>query len=46
MAAGNYTFTLEQGSTTDFQLDWKDSGGAKVDLTHYSARMQIRSDYC
>ena len=45
MAAGNYTFIIEQGSTTDFQLDWKDSNGAKIDLTNYSAQMHIRSDY-
>lgn len=45
MAAGNYTFSIEQGATTDFQIDWKDSAGAKVDLTNYSARMQIRSNY-
>jgi len=45
MAAGNYTFIIEQGSTTDFQVDWKDSTGAKVDLTNYSAKMQLRSDY-
>jgi len=45
MAAGNYTFLIEQGSTTDFQLDWKDSNGAKVNLTNYSAKMQIRADY-
>ena len=45
MAAGNYTFIIEQGSTTDFQVDWKDSLGAKVDLTNYSAKMHIRSDY-
>ena len=45
MAAGNYTFIIEQGATTDFQVDWKDSSGAKVDLTNYSARMHIRSNY-
>ena len=45
MAAGNYTFTIEQGATTDFQIDWKDSSGNPVDLTSYQARMHIRSDY-
>ncbi len=43
MAAGKYTFTIEQGATTDFQIDWKDSNGNPVDLTSYSARMQLRS---
>ena len=45
MAAGKYTFIVEQGATTDFEVVWKDSTGAKVDLSTYSARMQIRSDY-
>ena len=45
MAAGNYTFIIEQGATTDFQVDWTDSNGSKVDLTNYTARMQIRSNY-
>tara|TARA_A100001201_G_scaffold69915_3_gene64422 strand:+ start:1281 stop:1670 length:390 start_codon:yes stop_codon:yes gene_type:complete len=45
MAAGKYTITIEQGATTDFEVQWKDSTGSPVDLTNYQARMQIRSDY-
>jgi len=45
MASGKYTFILEQGATTDFEVVWKDSNGSRVDLTPYSGRMQIRSDY-
>jgi len=45
MAAGKYTFFIEQGATTDFELVWKDNNGNPVDLSSYSARMQIRSDY-
>ncbi len=45
MAAGKYTFIIEQGATTDFELVWKDASGDPVDLTNYQARMQIRSDY-
>ena len=45
MAAGKYTFVIEQGATTDFEVVWKDSTGSPVDITNYSARMQIRSDY-
>tara|TARA_A100001201_G_scaffold141007_2_gene135392 strand:- start:466 stop:849 length:384 start_codon:yes stop_codon:yes gene_type:complete len=45
MPAGNYTFTIEQGATTDFEIIWKDSSGNRVDLSSYSARMHIRSDY-
>lgn len=42
MAAGKYTFTIEQGSTVDFRIDYKDSDGLPIDLTDYAARMQIR----
>ena len=45
MAAGRYTFIVEQGATTDFEVVWKDSNGDKIDLSGYAARMQIRSDY-
>lgn len=43
MAAGFYTFIIEQGSTVDFRIDYTDSTGAPVDLTAYDARMQIRN---
>ena len=42
MAAGRYSFTLEQGSTFQRQLTYQDSNGVPIDLTSYSARMQIR----
>jgi len=42
MAAGNYTFIIEQGTTVDFRIDYKDSTGSAIDLTDYEARMQIR----
>tara|TARA_R110002074_G_scaffold164823_1_gene324640 strand:+ start:310 stop:693 length:384 start_codon:yes stop_codon:yes gene_type:complete len=45
MAAGRYTFIVEQGATTDFEVEWKDKNGAAVDLAGYTGRMQIRSDY-
>ena len=45
MASGKYTFIIEQGATTDFEVVWTDSAGDRVDLTNYQARMQIRSDY-
>jgi len=43
MAAGKYSFTIEQGSTLDFELAYKDSNKDPIDLTGYQARMQIRS---
>ena len=42
MAAGNYSFTIEQGSTTDFEIVYKDSNGDPIDLTGYDARMQLK----
>lgn len=43
MAAVNYDITIEQGATFTLSLLWKTSGGTPIDLTGYTARMQIRS---
>jgi len=45
MAASNYTITIEQGTTTDFEVQYNDSTGSPVDLTGYEAKMDIRTDY-
>jgi hypothetical protein len=45
MGAGRYSFTIEQGTTTNFEIQYKDSSNNPVDLTGYSGRMQIASDY-
>lgn len=42
MAAGRYSFTIEQGSTLNLELQYKDSSGNPINLTSYSAKMQIR----
>lgn len=42
MAAGKYSFIIEQGATTDFELIYNDSNGNPVNLTNHRARMQIR----
>lgn len=42
MAAGRYSFVIEQGATTDFEVIYNDNGGNPVDLTGFSARMSIR----
>ena len=42
MAAGNYSFTIEQGATTDFEIVYKDSAGNPIDLSGYQARMHLR----
>ena len=45
MAAGKYSFIIEQGATTDFEIVWRDGDGNRVNLADYHARMQIRSNY-
>lgn len=45
MAAGKYTFTIEQGTTVKFGIQYLDPTGVPFDLTDCSARMQIRSDF-
>lgn len=42
MAAGRYSFTIEQGATLNLELQYKDASGNPIDLTDYSGRMQIR----
>ena len=42
MAAGKYSFIIEQGATTNFQINWNDESGSAVNLSGYHARMQIR----
>ena len=45
MAAGKYNFIIEQGTTVDFEIQYKDSNNTPVDLTGYSGRMMIRSNF-
>ncbi len=42
MSAGNYNFEVEQFSALKKKFVYKDSLGALVDLSGYSAKMQIR----
>lgn len=42
MSAGRYDITLEAGATFDLPLRWTDSGGTPVNLSNYSAHMQVR----
>lgn len=45
MSAGSYNITIEQGATYSQVMTWRDSNNALVNLTGYTARMQIRTDY-
>lgn|SRR5574343_526082 len=42
MAASTYDILIEQGATFQLNLVWKDSGGTPINLTGYTARMQVR----
>lgn len=42
MAAGKYSFIIEQGATLDFEIRYKDSNGNPISLEGYNGRMQIR----
>lgn len=42
MPAVTYDFVIEQGATKVLRFVWKDSNGVPVDLSGYTARMQLR----
>lgn len=42
MAAGRYDFTIEQGTTVNFELQYKDCSNSPINLEGYEGRMQIR----
>lgn len=43
MAAGRYSFVIEQGATTDFEVVYNDADCNPIDLAGYQARMSIRA---
>ena len=43
MAAATYDFQIEQGATLLKPIVWKDSSGTPINLTGYTAKMQVRS---
>lgn len=45
MAAGKYSFVIEQGATLNFQINWTDESGSAIDLSGYGGKMQIRQNY-
>ena len=45
MAAGNYSFTIEQGTTVDFELQYTDANNDPIDLTGHWAKMQIKNNF-
>ena len=45
MAAGRYNFIIEQGATLNFEIQYNDATGTAIDLSGYTACMDIRSTY-
>lgn len=45
MPAGLYNITAEQGATFTRTITWNNSAGSPINLSGYTARMQVRSDY-
>lgn len=42
MSAGNYTLYIEQGATFTVTFTWYDAAGVAVNLTNYTAALQLR----
>ena len=45
MASGKHTFVFEQGTTIERVVTWTDPAGTPIDVTGYTAAMQIRENY-
>lgn len=45
MSAGIYNFTLDQGSTWNLEVLYKDANNAVINLTNYTAALQLRKAY-
>lgn len=44
MPAGEYDIRVEQGATFQRTITWSDSVGNPIDLTGYTARLQMRNN--
>lgn len=45
MTAGIYNATIDQGATWSVVVTYKDSAGTPINLTGYTAAMQVRQQY-
>lgn len=43
MPAGSYNIVCDQGATFGLSLTYEDATGAVINLTNYTARMQVRA---
>jgi hypothetical protein len=46
MSAGTYNFSIEQGATLTINLLWEDEGETPIDITGFTAKMQVRKRAC
>ena len=44
MAAGKWDFTIEQGATFNRKLTWTNKNKTPINLTGYTAKMQVRKN--
>lgn len=45
MSAGTYDILVEQGAVFNRVLTWRDSTGALINLTGYTARLSVKQSY-
>lgn len=45
MASNSFDLSIQQGATLSLVATWKDSNGTPVNLSGYTARMQVRETY-
>lgn len=45
MRAGRYNINIEQGTDWELRFTWKDGEGTAIDLTGYTACMQVRAEH-
>lgn len=45
MSSGKYTYFIEQGTTSELFIKYKDQNGNPISLVDYSAQMQFRPNY-
>lgn len=45
MTAGIFNFTVDQGSVFDLEITYEDPNGVPINLTGFTAKMQLRKEY-
>jgi len=45
MRAANYNFVIQQGTTVQRRIVWRDGDGEPIDLAGYRAKMHVKKGY-